>query len=331
MRSFSEPAEVSCRGYSLLLQRAVTDFGADISFERIPEKLKEHYGITIPISSAQKITERHAGIIFESQEIKTELPEREGVEMLIAEMDGSMVPIVEVGNNIKEESQDLRKTRSVGWKEARLVLVRDQRTIDPKFGVTMDTVDDAGDQLANCAISIGAGTETKVHSVGDGAGWISDQVERVFGSQASYLIDFYHLCDYLSAAGEKICGKEDKKTWMEEQKEEMKDNQSSKVLKALEPYLENANVANEDAPVRACYRYITNHSEHLDYKGALAANLPIGSGEIESGHRYIIQERLKISGAWWKIENAKSMLSLRVCRENNNWESYWADINKKAA
>ena len=100
MRPFCEPAGVSCRGYSLPLQRAVTDFGADISFGRIPEKLKEHYGITIPISSAQKITERHAEIIFESQEIKTELSEQEGVEMLIAEMDGSMVPIVEVGNNI---------------------------------------------------------------------------------------------------------------------------------------------------------------------------------------------------------------------------------------
>ena len=48
----------------------------------------------------------------------------------------------------------MRKTRSVGWKDARLVLVRDQRTIDPKFGVTMDTVDDAGDQLANCAIRL---------------------------------------------------------------------------------------------------------------------------------------------------------------------------------
>jgi hypothetical protein len=31
--------------------------------------------------------------------------------------------------------------------------------------------------------------------------------------------------------------------------------------------------------------------------------LPIGSGEIESGHRYVFQNRLKISGAWWKMEN----------------------------
>jgi len=57
--------------------------------------------------------------------------------------------------------------------------------------------------------------------------------------------------------------------------------------------------------------------------------LPIGSGEIESAHRYIIQERLKITGAWWKEENAADMLALRINRANRNWESYWN--SRKAA
>jgi len=47
----------------------------------------------------------------------------------------------------------------------------------------------------------------------------------------------------------------------------------------------------QPAPVRACFRYISNHSNFLDYKGAMAAGLPIGSGEIESGHRYVFQSR----------------------------------------
>lgn len=56
IRPFSSSAQIHCRGYSLPLQRAITDFGADVSFGRIPEKLQEHYGITIPISSVQAIT-----------------------------------------------------------------------------------------------------------------------------------------------------------------------------------------------------------------------------------------------------------------------------------
>ncbi|OAD20561.1 hypothetical protein THIOM_003731, partial [Candidatus Thiomargarita nelsonii] len=30
-----------------------------------------------------------------------------------------------------------------------------------------------------------------------------------------------------------------------------------------------------------------------------------------------------MSGAWWKIDNAKAMLSLRLLRANNYWEKYW--------
>jgi len=58
-------------------------------------------------------------------------------------------------------------------------------------------------------------------------------------------------------------------------------------------------------------------------QSAIAADLPIGSGEIESAHRYVIQERLKLSGCWWKLENATTMLALRVLRANGDWDTYW--------
>ncbi len=44
LRPFSTTAEVYCRSYSLPLQRAITDFGADVQFGRIREKLREHHG-----------------------------------------------------------------------------------------------------------------------------------------------------------------------------------------------------------------------------------------------------------------------------------------------
>ncbi|MBK8754908.1 MAG: hypothetical protein IPL99_26230 [Candidatus Competibacteraceae bacterium] len=47
----------------------------------------------------------------------------------------------------------------------------------------------------------------------------------------------------------------------------------------------------------ACDRYIRNRWDQLVYQGALQRGLPIRSGEIESAHRYIIQERLKLPSA----------------------------------
>ena len=85
-----------------------------------------------------------------------------------------------------------------------------------------------------------------------------------------------------------------------------------------------------EAPVRACFRYISNHSRFLDYKGALVT-LPTGSGEIQSGHRYVFQKRLKIAGSWWKTDNLKKMIALRVVRANRSWEDYWSEVRQEAA
>ncbi|WGZ96073.1 MAG: hypothetical protein QJT81_08895 [Candidatus Thiothrix putei] len=56
----------------------------------------------------------------------------------------------------------------------------------------------------------------------------------------------------------------------------------------------------------------------------------MGSGEIESAHRYIIQQRLKKSGAWWKSDNAADMLALRVMRGNQQWKHYWRNTAEAA-
>lgn len=44
------------RGYSGPLQRAMTDFGADESFEKAVGKLKEHYGVDVPVSAVREVT-----------------------------------------------------------------------------------------------------------------------------------------------------------------------------------------------------------------------------------------------------------------------------------
>jgi len=68
----------------------------------------------------------------------------------------------------------------------------------------------------------------------------------------------------------------------------------------------------------------------MNYKKAQEKELPIGSGEIESSHRHIVQRRLKLPGAWWKEETANAMLQLRTARANNDWEAYWK-VQKRVA
>lgn len=325
LRPFVAVAGVGCRGYSQLLQRAITDFGADAPFWRVAEKLEEHYGLKIPINAGRRITEAHA------RELTTEaiMPvRRESAEALtlIAEIDGSMIPIVdtgiETGTDPATVPSDARKRRRVRWKEAKLSLVRRCTERSTVYGATTGDAQAAGEVLRQLAVSVGLSSTSRVHGLGDGAPWIAEQFEQQFGAQASYLIDLYHVCDYLApAAG--VCGDDNPRGWVNQQKERLKSGELAAVLAALELHLEPEHIVSKDAPVRACYRYLSNRPAQLDYAAAIAQKLPIGSGEIESAHRHIIQDRLKRSGAWWTEENAQAMLNLKTLRANGGWERYW--------
>jgi hypothetical protein len=96
-----------------------------------------------------------------------------------------------------------------------------------------------------------------------------------------------------------------------------------KILQALEQHLEPAGTPEELAPVTNAYRYLSNRTDCVDYPRALKLGLPIGSGLIESGHRHVLQARLKKAGASWLIDNAESIANLRVLRANGQWTNLW--------
>ena len=318
-RPFQASAQIRCRAYSRPLQRVITDFGADHAFGRVTGKLREHYGIDVPQGAIVAMTEAHAQGISAGM-MPTLRPSAVPLT-LVAETDGSMIPVVET-QAVCGGPTDLRKTRKLSWKEAKRVLVRRSDEVEPVFAVTLGDATAAGTCLKQLAVASGLNEKSRVHGLGDGAPWIAEQMERQFGAQGGYLVDFYHTCDYLAAAA-KICGKDYPEAWVALQKERLKTGQLSAVMDALSPCLEPDTLAADEAPVRRCYRYIANRPDPFKYREAIAANLPIGSGEVESAHRYIIQKRLKLPGAWWKKDNAQAMLNLRTARANHCWNPYW--------
>ena len=146
-----------------------------------------------------------------------------------------------------------------------------------------------------------------------------------FGRRASYLIDFYNLCDYFAEAAERA-PIQNKSACLGRLKAAAKKGQMKTILRWFQKWEEPASVPKEEAPIRALMRYVNNRPGQFDYPNAIKNGLPIGSGQIESSHRHLIQKRLKISGAWWKKQNADSMLQLRVARKNQKWKDYWKQL-----
>lgn len=322
MRPFCRCAQIQQNDYSLPLQRALTDFGADDSFLAATRKAKEHYGIEVPVSGARQQTLAHAKAIGG---VKHD-PPKEPAKVLITENDGCMLPIM---TPVAEPEADHRKGKQLSWREARLCLARPKHAVDCVYGATFGTPKVVGVVWEQVAIAAGLGPQTKVHGLGDGAVWILNLFEEVFGtgkdSRATFTVDFHHVSDYLAAAALTVAPHRNK-DWLHQQQERLRENQVEAVLGTL---LEHSEAPEQkEAPVRSAHGYIHERRAHLDYAGALAAGLPIGSGEVESGHRHVLQKRLKIAGAWWLERNAESMLQLRAVRANQDWDKYWSELQK---
>jgi hypothetical protein len=335
LRPFCGRAQVRPRGYSTLLQRVLTDFGAEHSFAQAETRVQEHYGIAVSPSSARRISLAHGTQIAS---LAPAPPPPTPVETLVTEMDGSFIPLVEYDPPpvaaLAAVPVDRRKCKRLLWKEVRLCAARALGSRQTLYDATLGSVLEAALAWEAVAQRAGLGPKTRVHGVGDGAEYLCASFGERFGAQGRYLLDFWHVSDYLAAAAAGCAGAAASGAWLDRQQARLKTNDAHSVLSELaghiEPEVPRARARRADepspTPVRDAHRYLSARREQLDYAGALAAGLPIGSGLIEGGHRHVVQARLKRSGAWWLEGNARSMLALRVARANGDWPRYWNQL-----
>lgn len=309
---------VRSQGRSRRLERVLTDFGCEHSFARAAGSVLEHHGFQIGVSAVRATTLAHA------QRARARLAEHYaqsfrvvpavGPAHIIAEADGTMICTVQAGPR--------QGKRPRQWQEMRLVAAQAKDSHTTVYGATFGNVEATGRRWGHVTRAAGWGLNSRIHTVGDGAEWIRLQSQEVFGPQARFLCDFFHVSEYLAAAAPR-CRPHQPASWRHTQQHRLKRGAVAKVLAALAEHLEPPATPDEEAPVRQGHRYLRNRLDALDYPGALALGLPIGSGMIESGHRHVLQARLKKAGTAWLPAHADQIAHLRVLRANQQWESLW--------
>jgi len=313
-RPFSVDARITNR-CSLRLQRVLVDFGAESSFSRAVLRVGEHYGVDVSRHALYTQTLKHSRAMGGFVSEQEPAPASE----LLTQIDGSMIPIMTPG-----KGADRRCGKTLSWGEVRLCSARVPGMSQPIYGASRGSCQTIALTWEHTAKQSGWTPQTRVHGVGDGAPWIADKFRDLFGKHGTYLIDFYHVSEYLAQAAGALKNTEaGAARWRRCQQGRLLKNQSAKVLRALE---QEQPEENPDHPATKAHRYLKEREDHLDYQGARAADRPIGSGEIESGHRHVIQQRLKLAGAWWKESHIQPMLNLRVLRANQLWDEYWQTL-----
>lgn len=314
-RPFCQAAGVRHRGCSKALERALSDFGAEEAFGQAAVRVQEHYGIKISSSAIRRTTLRHAKAIVQTEQQL----QWAAAAQIVTQADGSLIPVVQPD----AQAPDARKKKRLLWREVRLCSARPMGKAQCLYGATLGSLETTSWMWQQTVRRAGLTDKTYVHGVGDGASWVLEKFKENFEQQGKFLLDFYHVSEYLAKAAPALAGQKKSKSWLRRQQSRLLSNRGSKVLKALKGSLEPPATPTQAAPIRTAYRYIQERLAYLDYQGARRVGYPIGSGEIESAHRHLIQKRLKLSGSWWKETNAQVLLNLRTARANGCWTQYW--------
>jgi hypothetical protein len=154
--------------------------------------------------------------------------------------------------------------------------------------------------------------------VADGGNGLREALQAKFPN-LTFILDRPHLKQHLYS-GAKAMGLTDveRHKWVSDKLHIIDAGDVRQVIKSLKGYH-----AQGKERITNLSGYLKRFIDAVDYNYFRAKGLPIGSGEVESAHRYIPQKRLKIPGATWHPDTINPMLALRIVRANGWWDDFW--------
>jgi len=173
-------------------------------------------------------------------------------------------------------------------------------------------------QLVSAAVDQGMSARSQVYAVADGGNGLREALEAQFPN-LTFILDRPHLKQHLYSGAEAIgLIAEDRHKWVSDRLHLIDAGDVRKVIRTLLKYRGIG-----QKRIASLIEYLQRFVGAVDYDYFRAIGLPIGSGEVESAHRYIPQKRLKIPGATWHPDTINPMLSLRILRANGWWSDFW--------
>lgn len=228
-------------------------------------------------------------------------------------------------------SGNKRHGYNTNWREPKLITIRtiDQggkviRKDKPIIDGTIGDPDEIFKILRAHLVARDVQHASEIVCVGDGALWIWDRMKSLIAelnidvSKVSFVLDFYHAVEHLSAVadGKRGWKKHKRKKWLKEMKNRLKRGDVDEVLDELKDLAIGRNAKE----VKREMKYFKENKERMRYDVFMRKNLPIGSGAMESGIRQVVNMRLKSAGMFWKKKNAEGFLHLRCYLKSKRWD-----------
>jgi len=308
---------------------ALVDFGSEHSFQEASKIFQRHYKFSISDSTIRRVTKSlgsNAEKFISNKLIQFENCNQNQTqtapiqETIFLGFDGCSIRTGKL-KAIESSTVKSKKKRYEEWKDVRLGFVKEKSENGKKWFIGgLKSYPQLMGELFNLALGKGMNEFTKPVATADGGNGIYEEADCQF-NDLQFILDFYHFVKHLHATAEAMClGKELAKIWVEHKKELAWEGKIEELKDSLREEYKRTDIDR----IRQLIGYIERFQDCISYGEYKELGYPIGSGEVESSHRYITQKRLKIAGACWLQESINPMLALRVLKANDWWDEFWS-------
>jgi hypothetical protein len=141
------------------------------------------------------------------------------------------------------------------------------------------------------------------------------------------ILDIIHVIEYLWRAAHVLCGEStpEAESWVTDRLLRILRGEAGQVAGGIARAATRKGLsATARKQLRRSARYLKRHRRYMRYDEYLAAGFPIATGVIEGACRYLVRDRMDITGARWGLRGAEAVLKLRAVFASGDFQAYWA-------
>ena len=228
---------------------------------------------------------------------------------------------------------------STPWREPRLLVIdildeqgQPDRLRLPLYDVLLGDAEAVWALLIGYLRLLGAASAEVVEFIADGAEWIWHRVERlrrlaeIPAAKLVEVLDFYHASQYLSEALAtcRHMPKAQRKVLYKRLRHALR-RQADGVEVVQEALRALATTQRSKAITRAL-GYVETHAHRMRYVTLEARKLPIGSGQVESAVRRVVNLRFKAPGSFWREPTVSGLMHLRAAFKAGRWDEVMREV-----
>jgi hypothetical protein len=222
---------------------------------------------------------------------------------------------------------------SAPWREPRVLVIdilddhgQPDRLRLPLYDVLIGDAEAIWALLIGYLRLLGAAYADVVEFIADGAEWIWKRVERlrtlaeIPAAKVVEVLDFYHASQYLSEtiATCRTMPKAQRQALYKRLRHALR-HQTDGVEVVQEAVRALATTHRNKAIPRAL-GYVETHAYRMRYVTLETRKLPIGSGQVESAVRRVVNLRFKAPGSFWRETTVSGLMHLRAAFKAGRWD-----------